>query len=243
MKKFLGKKSFLSIILVLGLSLILAGCGQENVNADELLPESIEAMKGLESYTSNVHVKFVSESDESGYVNMEAGITYHKEPFAYSNIQAITSSNQNPDNPFEKLILSLIVKDGTIYTNNSITGLWVDETDANLVKEIENNGDFFTQFTSDQFTDLEVVSVNKRKANIKARANSSAFITGLLNSFDTNTLGDVELTIDTETKYMESLIFYPEFNGKQNKENKITITTKDFNTAPEVVVPKEAIFE
>jgi len=242
MKHFFKSKIIFAIITVLSVSLILVGCIERNVKVEELLPESIETMKTLDSFVSDVKVSFKSESGEGGQVNMNALITYHKEPFAYSYTQEITSSNQSSDNPFDKLVFSLIAKDGVIYKNDPITGLWTDEQDPNMIKIVEDTGDFFQNFTTDQFTNLEVVSVSKNKATIKAQANNSVFLKSLINSFDTSITGDVEMIIDIERNYIESFIYYPEVNGTSGENNKITIITKDFNNAPEVVVPQEALY-
>jgi len=242
MTNFFKSKIIFTIITVLSVSLILVGCIERNVNASELLPQSIETMKALDSYISDVKVSFTSESDEGGQVNMNAIITYNKEPFAYSYTQEITSSSKSADNPFDKLVFSLVAKDGVLYKNDPITGLWTDDKDPTLIKAVEDTGDFFQNFNPDQFTDLEVVSVSKNKATIKAQATNSAFIKNLINSFDTSITGDVEMIIDIETKYIESLIYYPEVNGTSGQNNKITILTKDFNSAPEVVVPEEALY-
>ncbi|MBU5676726.1 hypothetical protein KQI88_09865 [Alkaliphilus sp. MSJ-5] len=240
---FLKNKTLFMLITILSISSILVGCVEKNVKADELLPQSIEVMKTLDSYLSDVRVIFTSESNEGGEVNMNAIITYNKEPFAYSNVQEITSTNKSANNPLDKLILSLLAKDGVVYTNNSITGLWIDETDPKLVKEVEDNADLFQNFNIDQFTDLEVISINKNKVTIKATANNSAFLKSLLASFNTETSGYVEMVIDIETKYMESFTYYPEIDDKSGEQNKITIKTKDFNNADEVVIPKEALYE
>jgi len=240
---FFKKKTLFMLITILSISSILVGCIEKNVKAEELVPQSIEVMKTLDSYLSDVQVIFTSELDEGGEVNMNATITYNKEPFAYSNVQEITSTSKSPDNPLDKLILSLIVKDGVIYTNNSLTGLWLDETNSKLLKEVEDNADLFQNFNIDQFTDLEVISINKNKVTIKATANNSAFLKSLLSSFDTEISGYVEMVIDIDTKYMESFTYYPEIDGKSGEQNRITIKTKDFNTANEVVVPKEALYE
>lgn len=245
MKSIFKRKSILTLIVITLSSLILGGCIEKNikVDANELLPESIEITQGLDSYVSNVQVIFTSETSEGGQINMDAVITYHQNPFAYSNIQEITSTSKSPDNPLDKLTLSLLVKDGVAYTNNSVTGLWIDESDPKLIKEVTDNGDLFQSFAIDQFADLEVLSVEKNKATIKASTNNSDFLKGLLNSFDTSITGDVEMIIDIETKYIESFIYYPEMDGKSKEDNKITIKAKDFNTAPEVVIPEEALYE
>lgn len=240
MGKPLKTKILLIISLALVSSLLLVGCIEKNVNVNELIPESIETMKALDSYSSNVQVDFASES---GKVNMNAIITYHKEPFAYSNVQEITSNNQGSDSPIDKLMLSIIAKDGVVYTNNSVTGLWLDETDPKLVKEVEDNGDLFQKFSSDQFTNIEVTSISKNKATITARSTNSNFLKNLLSSFDVKIIGNVEMIIDIKTNQIESFIYYPEINNGSDKSDKITITTKDFNNATEVVVPQEALYK
>ncbi len=240
---FFKSKTLFMLITILSISSILVGCVEKNVKADELLPQSIEVMKTLDSYLSDVQVVFTSEANEGGKVNMNAIITYNKEPFAYSNVQEITSTNKSANNPLDKLIFSLLVKDGVVYTNHSITGLWLDETDPKLVKEVEDTADLFQNFNIDQFTDLEVISINKNKATIKATANNSDFLKSLLSSFNAETSGYVEVVIDIETKYMESFTYYPEIDDKSGEQNKITIKTKDFNNADEVVIPKEALYE
>jgi len=165
MTKLFKKKIIGTILTILSFSLILVGCIERNVNAHELLPQSIATMKALDSYSSDVLVTFTSESDESNKVNMHAFITYHKDPFAYSSIQEITSTNPSSDNPFDQLALSLIVKDDVIYTSNSVTGLWLEETESKVVEEVKNSGDIFQNFNENNFSDLEVLSTDKNKTS------------------------------------------------------------------------------
>ncbi len=244
MTKYFKNKTLMTLISVLSLSLILVGCIEKKVNADDLIHKSIETMKALDSYTSSVYVTFATSEDGSSKVNMNALIDCHKEPFAYSNVQQIianSGSTGTPDSNPNNLILTMILKDGVLYTNNSVTGLWSEETEPNLIKEVTDNGDFFQNFAADQFTDLEMVSVSKNKATIKARSTNSDFLKSLLNSFSTEVTGNVEMIIDIETKYIESFTYYPEIDGSSSENNKITIKTTDFNNATEVQVPKEAL--
>lgn len=239
MAKFFKTRIMLIITIILSLNLV--GCVEKSINPAEILPKSIDVMKNLDSYSSSVTVNFVSESKEDSQVNINALVTYHKEPFAYSNIQEITTTTESSDNPFDKFMLSLISKDGVVYTSNSITGLWLDETNPSIVKEVELNGEIFQNFNANQFTDLELISINKNKATIKGRSNKSDFIKSLLSDFSLDIVGDVEMIINTKTNHLESFVYYPEINGKLDKNNKITIITKDFNNASEIIVPEEAL--
>lgn len=238
-KPFIHKNLF-TVITILIVSLLLGGCVEKksNVNVDELLPQSIETMKNLNSYKSTVQIEFSSKGEK---VNMNAIITMHKEPFAYSNIQEITSIGKSKENTLDKIVLSLFVKDGVVYTNNSIVGFWMDEEDPELLKQVEENSDMLHSFSPDQFGDLTVVSTDKGKIKLKGETKNSGFLKQLMDSFDAKITGEVEMIIDNETKYLESFIYYPTIDGKTGKENKITLTFRDFNTATNVEIPKEAL--
>lgn len=240
MKHFLRYK-VISAFMLIGLSVLLLGCSQKNIAVEEIFPEAIENMKSLNSYVSSVGVTFTGEEENSGQITMNAVITYHKEPFAYANIQEINNYGEGSDNPLEKLYLNLLVKEGSIYTSTSITGLWVDKTDPELLKEIEDNAHIFQGFEADQFEDLKLVSVSKNKATLEGLARESTFLQSLLSSFDTSISGKVEIIIDMDQNYMESFTYYPEIQGESSEKNKINIKTKSFNAAPEVEIPEEAL--
>lgn len=243
MTKHLNRKIFCILMVAILVSFALLGCSNTKVEPNDLILKSIDKMKALDSYTSMVYVKFNTDEQSGGHLAMDALIDLHKEPFAYSNVQEISTGESTPDNPFSKLVLRILLKDQTVYTHNSVTGLWIDQSEESLVQEITANGDIFQNYDAAQFTDLEVASVNKNKVTIKGKATNSVFLKSLLSSFETEILGNVEMIIDLETEYLESFVYYPEIDGTSTENNKITIKTSNFNAAPEVEIPEDAVFE
>ncbi len=243
MTKYLNRKIFSILMVAVLASFALLGCSRTKVDPNDLVLKSIDQMKALDSYTSMVYVKFNTDQQSGGHLTMDALIDLHKEPFAYSNVQEISTGESTPDNPFSKLVLRILLKDQMVYTHNSVTGLWIDQSEESLIQEITANGDIFKNYDATQFTNLEVASISKNKATIKGQAANSVFLKGLLSSFETEIVGNVEMTIDLETKYLESFVYYPEIDGASTENNKITIKTLNFNTAPEVEIPEDAVFE
>ncbi len=242
MSYFSLKKTPVLILLVL--VLILSGCQAIQKNSSDpeaLLKDTLDNMKALESYESSVTVKIAPEEPEADGGSMRADIVYHKEPFQYSNLQELAMTSGDSDESLDKIELKNYVLDGVAYMYQSITALWVNESDKELIGQVEELANIFDSFNPEDFSELRIKEDTKDKVVIAGMTKNSDFLYNLMQNFDESVSGAFEMVITKDKSYMEKLTYTPNIETEDGHVNhEIIIEAKSFNEAPEIVIPEEA---
>lgn len=232
------------ILIVFVLVFILSGCQglkKDTGNPEELVKETITKMKALGSYESTVLVKIAPEEPEADGGHMKADIVFHKKPFSYSNSQELSMTSGDSNQTLDKIELKNYVVDNTAYMYQSITDIWVNDDNKDLIQQVEELANIFDSFEPQHFTDLRVKEETKDKIVVAGMTNSSAFLFNLMQNFEESVTGSFEMVINKETKYLESLLYTPNIETEDGHVNhEITIESKSFNKAPQIQVPDEA---
>lgn len=240
--------SFKKITVFLMLTIIvfsLAACGNQSsvgdINPNELVNESIQVMKDLKSYVANVSVEATSKETESLLSQIKATVTYHEEPFAYSNLQEISAPVAENSTMMDQFTFYLLAKDEAVYMYNPLTGLWSEDNNPEINRTVVELANIFDSFSVENFDELTIASQDKTKITIEGNANSSSFLYNLMQSIDPTIIGSFTMVIDSETKYLESMTYLPQLDtDSDDVKQEIKITVRAFNEAPEVVIPEEA---
>ncbi len=242
MRCFSIKRTLLFILLTL--ILVLSGCQsikKDSSDPEALLKDAIDNMKKLESYEASVSVKIAPEEPEADGGSMSADIVYHKAPFSYSNLQKLSMTSGDSNETLDKIELKNYVVDGVAYMYQSITALWVNETDKDLINQVEELANIFDSFKAEDFDDLRIKEDSKDKTVVAGTTKSSNFLYNLMQNFDEKVTGAFEMVISKDNGYMEKLIYTPNIETEGGHVNhEIIIEVKSFNKAPAITVPAEA---
>ncbi|KAB3532439.1 hypothetical protein F8154_11885 [Alkaliphilus pronyensis] len=232
------------ILLLLALVLFtITGCQQNQIqeSSEDILKASIEKMQAANSYVCNTTVNLIDADGETDRGKLTATITYHREPFSYSNLQEMQASS-NDISGMENLDLSLYVKDEVAYMYNSITGFWINDDDKEFVDGIKELANILDSFSPDYFVDLEDAKMEEDKIVIEGNTNGSGFLFNLMQAIEKDATGTFQMIIDEDTNYIESFFYNVTIDSEGETSNyEIELRFEEVNNGPEVVIPESAL--
>jgi len=237
----LWKSKGLICLLILTGVLLLSCSGPapgKDLDGAALLKESIETMAQLNSYGVNASVETYGEDSDRRLALLQATITYHRSPFAYSNLQELSAVSEDATQPDTQFTFYLFAKENNVYLFNSLTGLWNRDDSEAVNQNVASLANIFGSFDSEEFQDVKITKEQDDKATLEGKTSGSAFLYNLMQSFDSGLTGTFTAVINTQTKHMESFTYIcPTDTGREE----IDLMIKDFNQAAEVVIPSSAL--
>lgn len=240
---YLSRKSSYAFILVIIVTL-LSGCQvfkKAETNPEEAVKQAIENMKELNSYEASAFVKIAPEEPQADGGHMKADIVYFRQPFSYSNLQELAMTSGDSDKALDKIILKNYVVDNKAYMFQSITNMWVSDDSKDNIAQMEKLANLFDSFEPEHFGELRIKEETKDTLVIAGVTSSSGFLYNLMQNFDKGVTGAFEMTIQKDQMYIQSLKYSPNIETEKGHVNhEILLEAKNFNKAPEIVVPEEA---
>lgn len=231
-------KGLLCLLILTTLLMVSCTTPQSEIDGAALLKDSLNTMSQLNSYTTNASVETYGKDSDRRLALLQATITYHRSPFAYSNLQELSAVSSDPTQPDTQFVFYLYGKDQKVYLFNSVTGLWSQEDSEAVNQNVSSLADIFGSFETDEFTDVVVTQEKNGKATLEGKTSGSKFLYNLMQSFDQTLTGTFTTVIDVESKNMESFKYIcPTDTGREE----IYLLMKDFNQSPEVVIPSGAL--